>query len=215
MFSILSFSGIELSNQELIRFGAWFEKLLFMRQDAAGPRPRLTGVLETVKSLQTVKSLGVHWRNKAEEGNLIYFNFSQLKLSLQLSQMFFAKKLSKLFTTLSFHWRQGTNPLSTRQGMLGGGVLAFGNCPRYLNLIASLCRSINNYCKQFFMKYFCNIKNIARPKKKRNESTPKKERGCWEIGRSCWLGCCQRQLKLRVKTATANGSKRQRKSFAF
>lgn len=115
MFSILSFSGIELSNQELIRFGAWFEKLLFMRQDAAGPRPRLTGVLETVKSLQTVKSLGVHWRNKAEEGNLIYFNFSQLKLSLQLSQMFFAKKLSKLFTTLSFHWRQGTNPLSTRQ----------------------------------------------------------------------------------------------------
>lgn len=101
MFSILSFSGIELSNQELIRFGAWFEKLLFMRQDAAGPRPRLTGVLETVKSLQTVKSLGVHWRNKAEEGNLIYFNFSQLKLSLQLSQMFFAKKLSKLFTTLS------------------------------------------------------------------------------------------------------------------
>lgn len=117
--------------------------------------------------------------------------------------MYFVKRLPQFFTTLSLNLRQGTNPLSTRPAMLGGGVLALGICQRHLNLIAGPCRSINNYCKQFFMKYFCNIKSIARAEKKRNESSPKQKRvrGCPQIGRSSWLGCCQRQLKPRVKAA--------------
>lgn len=148
------------------------------------------------------------------------FNHYKLQIKFNSCCFFFVSCLfsNRMFACSCrrlFHFITGTVQIlwaPARAGWWGVSVLSI--CWRHLNLIAGPCRSINNYCKQFFMKYFSATSKILRRLKTAEKRRINKkmlqnrsENGVQRyVGWSGWPGCCQRQLKPTSKNSSRSSS---------